>query len=84
MQLNFDVWHEIIRNLQYPKDIRTLRSLALTAKSPSDLALDAIWQGGQSFLKIESVVNSFSATPDTPFLEFQSDTVRGAEAQWVS
>lgn len=83
MQLNPDVWQEIVSYLWYPDDLPTLRSLALTSKIPSKLALDAIWWDGENFSKIVSVINSFATSPNNPFLECQTDMVTGANA-WVS
>ncbi len=70
MRLNPDVWYEIISYFEYPKDVDTLRSLALTALTPSDLALDVMWRDGGGPLAIVSVINSFATSQDEPFLEY--------------
>lgn len=70
MYINPDIWNEIISHFTYPEDESTLRSLAVLSRIPSDFALDAIWRNGKTFLTIASVINSFAASPDGPFLEY--------------
>ncbi len=71
MRLSFDIWREIIACLKYPDDEPTLRSLAVASKLTSGLALDAIWRDGTRFRRIVSVINSFSASLDEPFLKLE-------------
>lgn len=78
MQLNLDIWHEIIGYLEYPEDGDTLRSLALMSKRTSDLALDAIWRDGENFLAIVSVINSFAPSRHKRFLRYYGFTPHSA------
>lgn len=70
MFLNLDVWYEIINLFREPLDEQTLRSLALTSRDISNIALGTLWQDGRSFLKIASVINSFAPSPTELFLEY--------------
>lgn len=71
MRLNLDVWYEIVNYFEYPEDEDILRSLAVTSRCLSDLALDVVWRNGKHDTSIESVINSF-APLDKPFF-FHSD-----------
>lgn len=77
MFLSLDIWHEIISYLDYPNDKRTLRSLAVTSRCLSDLALDVIWHDGETIRSIVSVINFFSP-PENPFLHYSN-----SEGRWV-
>lgn len=70
MNLNLDIWYEIISYLEYPNDEATLRSLAITSRMLCNLALDITWRNGEKLPTIVSVINSFAASPDEPFLEY--------------
>lgn len=75
MLLNLDIWDEIIGHLGRQWDESTLYSLALTCRDISDLALNALWWHGGSDGPgaIVSVINSYSPSPDEPFLLHMED-----------
>ncbi len=77
MLLALDIWQEIIDYFEYPRDSYTLKCLALTSKTISDLAIYAIWREGKRFLNIVSVINSFVVPPDEPFLKLGYATYPG-------
>lgn len=73
MLLNLDIWYEIISHLDHPWDKRTLCSLAVTSRDISNLALDTLWWSGGFNGAIVSVINSYSPSPDEPFLRHFED-----------
>ena len=68
MLLHLDIWYEILSHLEYPQDLFTLRSLAVTSRSLSNLALDVMWRDGKSIRQIVSIINSFVPSRKEPFL----------------
>lgn len=70
MFLNLDIWHEIVGYFEYPRDKQTLVSLAVTSRCLSALALDIVWRNGERSPTIVQVINSFTSSPNEPFLEY--------------
>ncbi len=81
MHLNTDIWQEIINYFEHPADYYTLKCLALTSRTLSSIALDAMWRDGERFLKIISVINSFANSPDGPFLELEYVRFNGSGSE---
>lgn len=94
MFLNLDIWLEILSYLDYNVDENTLRSLALTCHTLSNLALDAIWRNRDSDMlaNISAVANASAPSPLEPFLLYIEDfygndergAIIGAGRSWVS
>ncbi len=87
MNLNHDIWHEIISHFEYPTDYFALKYLAITSRSTSGFALDVLWRNGTRLLKIVSVINSFADSPNKPFLKlehihhYESDPGESSESE---
>lgn len=75
MQLNHDIWHQVIQYFESDVDEKdraekraTLQNIAVVSRTLSGFALTTLWRNVDSLQPIVNVINFFAPVPGEPLL----------------